>query len=91
MNVLKAGEVLEAVVSKPVMIEDLERMEILSPSGDQIGKVGRFKNLIQHVECDLVIFDQLKNIFFIQMCLLYISINPTLFPFFLNINFHLFF
>ena len=64
MNVLKAGEVLEAVVSKPVMIEDLERMEILSPSGDQIGKVGRFKNLIQHVECDLVIFDQLKNIFF---------------------------
>ena len=67
MNVLKAGEVLEAVVSKPVMIEDLERMEILSPSGDQIGKVGRFKNLIQHVECDLIIFDQLK-IFVLFRC-----------------------
>ena len=41
VNVLKAGEVLKAGVSKLVKIEDGEKMQIYSPSGDQIGMQGR--------------------------------------------------
>jgi hypothetical protein len=37
VNVLKDGEVLKAVISKPVIIEDVQRLDILSPSGDKLG------------------------------------------------------
>ena len=80
VNVLKAGEVLKAGVSKLVKIEDGEKMQIYSPSGDQIGihytgqvmvkRVGRF-NLYMfflYISGGFIIFLRVNYFNFCNIC-----------------------
>lgn len=50
LTVVKEGNLFEAVVSRPVRIEDVERVEILSPNGGHLGK-----------EAEIIPFDAIED------------------------------